>query len=81
MNNYKLEIQYNGTNYAGWQIQTNASTIQQTIMDNIETLTKEKVNLIGSGRTDAGVHALGQVANFRTEIELDLSQFNYSLNQ
>ncbi len=80
MNNYKLEIQYNGKNYAGWQIQANASTVQQTIMDKIETLTKEKVNLIGSGRTDAGVHALGQVANFRTEIELDLSQFNYSLN-
>ena len=80
MNNYKLEIQYNGKNYAGWQIQANASTVQQTIMDKIETLTKEKVNLIGSGRTDAGVHALGQVANFRTEIELDLGQFNYSLN-
>lgn len=80
MNNYKLEIQYSGKNYAGWQIQTNASTIQQTIMDNIETLTNEKVNLIGSGRTDAGVHALGQVANFRTENELDLGKFNYSLN-
>mgnify|MGYP001476963684 CR=1 FL=1 len=80
MNNYKLEIQYNGKNYAGWQIQTNAETVQQTIMDKIETLTKEKVNLIGSGRTDVGVHALGQVANFRTEIDMDLNQFSYSLN-
>ncbi len=80
MNNYKLEIQYNGKNYAGWQIQNNALTIQQTIMDNIETLVKERVNLIGSGRTDAGVHALGQVANFRTDKELEPYQFTYSLN-
>jgi tRNA pseudouridine38-40 synthase len=80
MNNYKLEIQYNGKNYAGWQIQDNAVTIQQTIMDKIETLIKKRVNLIGSGRTDAGVHALGQVANFRTEIDLDLEKFTYSLN-
>lgn len=80
MNNYKLEIQYNGKNYAGWQIQANAATVQQTLMDKIEILIKDRVNLIGSGRTDAGVHALGQVANFRTEIKLDLSQFNYSLN-
>lgn len=80
MNNYKLKIQYNGKNYAGWQMQTNAATVQQTIMDKIEILIKERVNLIGSGRTDSGVHALGQVANFRTDVDLDLSQFNYSLN-
>jgi tRNA pseudouridine38-40 synthase len=80
MNNYKLEIQYNGKNYAGWQIQRNAVTVQQTIMDKIETLTKNRVNLIGSGRTDAGVHALGQVANFRTDVDLELDQFTYSLN-
>ncbi|MBI5730739.1 MAG: tRNA pseudouridine(38-40) synthase TruA [Ignavibacteriales bacterium] len=80
MNNYSLKIQYDGTNYAGWQIQNNAISIQQKIIDAIEVILKEKVNLIGSGRTDTGVHALGQVANFRTESELDLYRFRYSLN-
>lgn len=80
MNNYRMLIQYDGTDYAGWQNQKNASSVQQKIIDTIELITKERVNLIGSGRTDAGVHALGQVANFRTEKELDLYKFNYSLN-
>ncbi len=80
MNNYKMIIQYDGTNYAGWQIQQNAKTIQQEILDAIKILLKTNVNLIGSGRTDAGVHALGQVANFRCESELDLHKFRFSLN-
>ena len=80
MNNYKLLLQYEGTNYAGWQIQKNVVTVQQKIIDAIKVVTKSKVNLIGSGRTDTGVHALGQVANFRIEDELDLRKFNYSLN-
>lgn len=80
MNNYKLTIQYDGTNYSGWQIQENAVTVQQKITDSLTVLLKEKVNLIGSGRTDAGVHALGQVANFQTEQELGLFKFSYSLN-
>ncbi|MCL5027643.1 MAG: tRNA pseudouridine(38-40) synthase TruA [Bacteroidetes bacterium] len=75
-----LTIQYDGTNYAGWQIQNNASTIQQKITDSIEVILKEKINLIGSGRTDTGVHALGQIANFRSENEIDLYKFKYSLN-
>ncbi|MBU2494372.1 MAG: tRNA pseudouridine(38-40) synthase TruA [Bacteroidetes bacterium] len=80
MKNYKLIIQYDGTNYAGWQIQNNAVTIQEKITSAIETLTKEKINLIGSGRTDAGVHAFGQSANFRCENEIDIYKFMYSLN-
>lgn len=80
MNNYKLHIQYDGTDYAGWQIQNNAPTVQQEIIDAIEIILKERVNLIGSGRTDAGVHALGQIANFRCETELDIYKFNHSLN-
>jgi len=80
MNNFKLTIQYDGTAFAGWQIQQNAVTIQQTIIDKIEILLKENVNLIGSGRTDAGVHAWGQVANFRTEKRIELEKFRYSLN-
>ncbi len=80
MNNYKLIIQYDGTAYSGWQIQKNQMTVQQKITDSIETILKEKVNLIGSGRTDTGVHALGQTANFRTEQEIDPYRFIYSLN-
>lgn len=80
MNNYKLVIQYDGTEYSGWQIQKNQNTIQQKISDSIEIILKEKVNLIGSGRTDTGVHALGQVANFKTEQNIDVAKFIYSLN-
>ncbi len=80
MKNYKLTIQYDGTEYAGWQIQKNSDTIQQRITEALEILIKEKINLIGSGRTDSGVHALGQVANFRTENEIDIYRFKHSLN-
>lgn len=80
MNNYKLTIQYDGTNYSGWQIQTNANSVQQEITRAVNIILKEEVNLIGSGRTDAGVHAIGQVANFRTEKEIDLYKFQFSLN-
>lgn len=80
MYNYKLTIQYDGSLYKGWQIQVNEKTIQQTIIESIKVILKEDVNLIGSGRTDAGVHALGQVANFRTENQLDLYKFKHSLN-
>lgn len=80
MYNYKLIVQYDGTDYAGWQVQDNAVTIQQKIIDSIEVITKEKVNLIGSGRTDTGVHAFGQTANFKLEKELNIHKFKYSLN-
>ncbi len=73
-------IQYEGTNYAGWQIQKNATTVQEIIINAIEIIIKDKVNLIGSGRTDAGVHALGQVANFKTEDTIDVFKFQHSLN-
>lgn len=73
-------IQYDGSNYAGWQIQNNAPTIQQKIVDAIEVIIKEKVNLIGSGRTDAGVHAWRQTANFKTDKEIEIDSFKYSLN-
>ena len=80
MNNYRLKIQYDGTNYAGWQIQENAVTVQQKITEAIKVLTKEQVNLTGSGRTDAGVHALGQVANFKVDSKLDIYRLLHSLN-
>jgi tRNA pseudouridine38-40 synthase len=80
MSNYKLTIQYDGTDYAGWQIQDNARTVQGTISDSIKVITTDEVNLIASGRTDSGVHALGQVANFRYEKEIDIYRFQHSLN-
>lgn len=80
MFNYKLKIQYDGTDYSGWQIQENAQTVQQVIKDSIEQVTQQEINLIGSGRTDAGVHAIGQVANFLLKQNLDLYKFKYSLN-
>ncbi|MEW6410095.1 MAG: tRNA pseudouridine(38-40) synthase TruA [Nitrospirota bacterium] len=66
MKNIKLLIQYDGTNYAGWQRQKDERTIQGVIEDVIKRVTGENLRLIPSGRTDAGVHALGQVANFKT---------------
>jgi tRNA pseudouridine38-40 synthase len=75
-----MKIQYDGTNYSGWQIQENAKTIQQLITESIEQIIQEKIDLVGSGRTDAGVHALGQTANFKTNKKLDLFNFNHSLN-
>lgn len=80
MNNYKLTIQYDGTGFAGWQIQNNAPTVQDELRKAIKIILREDVNLIGSGRTDTGVHALGQVANFRTDTEIDTRRFFLSLN-
>jgi len=80
LNNYRIIIQYDGQNYAGWQEQENANTVQETIKNSINTILREDVNLIGSGRTDAGVHALGQVANFKIKHELDIYKFQHSLN-
>lgn len=80
MPNIKLIIQYNGTAYSGWQIQAGCKTVQQTLTESIETITGNKINLIGSGRTDAGVHALGQAANFKINEVPDLHKFRYSLN-
>jgi tRNA pseudouridine38-40 synthase len=58
-----LKIQYDGTNYGGWQIQPNAPTIQDEVQKAISKITSEKVNLIGAGRTDSGVHARGMIAH------------------
>ena len=80
MSNYKLTIQYDGTDYAGWQIQENARSVQGTISDAIKVIFTDEVSLIASGRTDSGVHALGQVANFRYEKEIDIYRFQHSLN-
>ena len=80
MRNIKLTIAYDGTAYHGWQIQENARTIQGVLQEKIGVITEERISLIGSGRTDAGVHALGQVANFRTESRLPLDALKRGTN-
>lgn len=80
MNNYKLIIKYDGTKYSGWQIQENAASVQGTIAASIKIILKEDINLIGSGRTDSGVHAFGQVANFHFENVIEIYRFQHSLN-
>lgn len=68
MTNYKITIQYDGTRYKGWQVQNNTDETIQGKLENILTrLAGSNVDVIGSGRTDAGVHAIGQVANFHME--------------
>jgi len=66
MLNYKLTIEYDGTNYAGWQRQKNALAIQEIIEEALQKIYGHSVTIRGAGRTDAGVHAHGQVANFHT---------------
>jgi tRNA pseudouridine38-40 synthase len=80
MRNIKLTIEYDGTHYLGWQVQAKGATIQGKIEEMLKLLTGEKVDLIGSGRTDAGVHAFEQVAHFRTKSPLDIRSIQKALN-
>lgn len=80
MRNIKLTIQYNGKNYCGWQKQNDSLGIQGTIEQAIKEITNEDVKITGSGRTDAGVHALGQVANFNTETNIPVENIPNALN-
>jgi tRNA pseudouridine38-40 synthase len=80
MRNIKLVLAYDGTEFAGWQIQPNAPTIQGTLAQAIEKLTNEKELPQASGRTDAGVHALAQVVSFSTESSIPTENFLKALN-
>jgi tRNA pseudouridine38-40 synthase len=80
MRNIKLIIEYDGTNYCGWQAQKNGISIQATIQDAIEKITGCRPELHGSGRTDAGVHAKGQVANFHIDSKIKGERFAFALN-
>lgn len=77
---YQLIISYDGTLYAGWQVQANAKAIQPTIQRALETVLRHPVALSGSGRTDAGVHALAQSAHFDTPVTLAPHRLRLSLN-
>lgn len=80
MHKYKLTIAYDGTQYHGWQIQPHSLSIQQIIQEAISLVLRQPIVLIGSGRTDAGVHAQGQIAHFTSQIPVDLHRLKYSLN-
>lgn len=76
----KLTLSYDGTNFSGWQIQKNERTVQLELERAIARLTGENVAVTGSGRTDAGVHALGQVASFETNSNIPAENFAKALN-
>ena len=80
MRNIKLTIEYDGKDFKGWQKQPNKPNIQGEIERAIYNITKEEVDLIGSGRTDAGVHALGQVANFKTNSNIPIEKLALAIN-
>ena len=75
-----LTIEFDGTAYSGWQRQENAPSVQQVLEETIEQLVGEKCTVTGSGRTDAGVHALGLVAHFDTQSRIPPDKFSYALN-
>lgn len=80
MRNIRLCVEYDGTEYCGWQRQENGLSIQQRIEEAIGRMTGVESRVIGSGRTDAGVHAIGQVANFHTDSRLEERSFLMGLN-
>ena len=80
MNNIKITLEYDGTNYYGWQKQKGMKTIQGEIEEALFAVTKERCEVTGSSRTDAGVHAKGFVANFRTNSKVPPNRFREALN-
>jgi len=86
MPRYQIYIEYEGTNFRGWQVQKKGKTIQGLIQEKISKILKENIILIGSGRTDAGVHAIEQSAHFDCKIRIKqiekfLKSINYFLNK
>src|SRR3977135_2569284 len=80
MRYFKLIIAYDGTDFHGWQMQSNKPTIQGEIVNVLRRIAQENVQLHGAGRTDAGVHALGQIGSFRTQSTLSAGEFQRALN-
>ena len=81
METYQILIEYDGTKFVGWQIQKNGNSVQETIQKILKKLIKKKILLVGSGRTDAGVHAIEQSAHFKTNYKIkDKRNFIKSLN-
>ena len=85
MHRYQILIEYVGTNFIGWQIQSKGKSIQKLIQTKLSKLLKEKIILVGSGRTDAGVHAIEQSAHFECKKKIQkpdkfLKSINYFIN-
>jgi tRNA pseudouridine38-40 synthase len=81
MHNYKIVIEYDGTNFVGWQQQENGQSIQSALQEALVKLSNEKVTIFGAGRTDAGVHAYGQVASFTLSKKIETDVIRDGLNQ
>ncbi len=80
MKRIKLTVAYDGTNYCGWQIQPNGVTVQEILEGALSELLKEEIHIMGASRTDAGVHALGNVAVFDTGARMPGDKYSYALN-
>ena len=75
MKRIRLTVAYDGTNYCGWQVQPNGISVQQVLDESLSRLLKTRVHTVGASRTDAGVHALGQVAVFDTEARMPAEKY------
>lgn len=80
MRRIRLNLEYDGTDYAGWQRQENAVAVQQRVEEALSRLTREEIRVTGASRTDAGVHALCQVCAFDTDSRIPAEKFSYALN-
>ena len=80
MRNIKLLLEYDGTNYSGWQIQENGITVQGELVKSLKIILGQKLAISGAGRTDRGVHAKGQVANFKTSTDIPAAKIMSGLN-
>lgn len=80
-NRYFVTFAYDGTNYHGWQIQPNGDSVQEELQKALSTILRETIEVVGAGRTDAGVHARHMAAHFETEREIDCVQLAYKLNR
>lgn len=78
MQKYKIIVAYDGTDYFGWQQQKELPTVSQALQDSFCKVFKKKISLLGASRTDTGVHALGQVARFRVDMQLDPTKMFYA---
>src|SRR4030043_655769 len=80
MYKYKIVLEYDGTNYSGWQTQKNAKSIQGTLIAAAQNILGKPMDIQGAGRTDAGVHALAQIAHLETSLKIDPDNLRLNLN-